>query len=110
MSELLALPSNYRLYTGHNYPPDTRATREEGSKAKAFTTVGEQREENKHVKDGMMEAEFIKWRSKRDSSLAEPKIIHQALQFNIRAGHLPRAGSEGYMFFKVPLKVPEASF
>lgn len=110
MSELLALPSRYRLYTGHDYPPDSRKSNEEGAKAKPFTTVGEQRKENKHVKDGTVEEDFIKWRSDRDSGLAEPKIIHQALQFNIRAGHLPTAGSEGFMFFKVPLKVSEASF
>ena len=108
MSELLALPPHYRLYTGHDYPPDSRETNESGSKAKPFTTVEEQRKENKHVKDGTKKEEFIKWRSDRDSGLAEPKLIHQALQFNIRAGHLPTTDSEGYMYFKVPLKVPEA--
>ncbi len=110
MSSLLALPPDYRLYTGHDYPPDSRPVNEQGSKARPYTTVEEQKIGNKHVKDGTKEEEFIEWRSKRDVGLAEPKLIHQALQFNIRGGHLPKAGPEGYMFFKVPLKVPQASF
>lgn len=43
-------------------------------------------------------------------SLPEPRFIHQALQFNIRAGHSSTAAVEGYLFFKVPLKVTQASF
>ena len=108
MSELLALPTHYRLYTGHDYPPESREVDEYGSKAKQYATVEEQRKENKHIKEGTKKEEFIQWRSERDSGLAEPKLIHQALQFNIRAGHLPTSGPEGYMFFKVPLKVPQA--
>jgi glyoxylase-like metal-dependent hydrolase (beta-lactamase superfamily II) len=104
MSILLALPPDYRLYTGHDYPPETREAGEDGSKAIPFTTVERQRNENKHVKVGTKKEEFIQWRSDRDSGLAEPKLIHQALQFNIRAGHLPAPESGGYVFFKVPVK------
>lgn len=109
MSKLLALPADYRLYTGHDYPPDGRQSSKEGaSKAVPYTTVGEQRRGNKHVKDGTIKEDFVKWRSERDAGLAEPKIIHQALQFNIRGGRLPKADCEGYRYFRVPLKVPQA--
>jgi len=109
MTKLLAFPVDYRLYTGHDYAPDMRQSHNESvKKAIPFTTVREQRSENKHVKDGTTKEDFVKMRSERDASLAEPKIIHQALQFNIRGGHLPKADSEGYRFFRVPLKVPQA--
>lgn len=108
ITKLLTLSVNYRLYTGHGYRPDSRQTMVEGvSKATAFTTVGEQRSKNKHVKGGTMEEDFVRLRLERDAGLAGPKIIHQALQFNIRAGHLPAADFEGYMFFRVPLKLPQ---
>ena len=115
MSTLLGLPVDYRLYTGHDYPPDdrqhpnmTNGASEGGGKEVPFTTVKEQKERNKHVKDGTVQEDFVKWRSERDAGLAEPKIIHQALQFNIRGGRLPGADQEGYRFFRVPLKVPQA--
>jgi len=109
MTKLLALPADYRLYTGHDYPPDSRQSNNEStSKAVPYTTVRQQRRENKHVKEGTIKEDFVKWRSERDAGLAEPKIIHQALQFNIRGGRLPKADSEGYRSFRVPLKVPQA--
>jgi glyoxylase-like metal-dependent hydrolase (beta-lactamase superfamily II) len=108
MSTLLGLPADYRLYTGHDYPPDSREAGSDGSKAVPFTTVEKQRIENKHVKIGTKKEDFIQWRSERDARLAEPKLIHQALQFNIRAGRLPAAEAEGYVFFKVPVQNAQA--
>lgn len=64
--KLLNLPPHYRLYTGHDYPPDSRAEVEAGIKEIPFTTVEKQRAENKHVKSGTLEEEFIKWRTGRD--------------------------------------------
>jgi glyoxylase-like metal-dependent hydrolase (beta-lactamase superfamily II) len=64
--KLLNLPPHYRLYTGHDYPPDSRAEVEAGIKEIPFTTVQKQRAENKHVKSGTMEEEFVKWRTDRD--------------------------------------------
>jgi hypothetical protein len=57
-------------------------------------------EHNKHLKRGTSETEFVSWRTERDAGLAEPKLIHQALQVNIRAGRLPRDG-----LLHVPVKV-----
>lgn len=101
---LLSLPEHYRLYVGHDYPPEGRAANEAGEKYKAYTTVKEQREENKHVKAGTKEEDFVKFRSERDAVLGEPRLLHQSLQFNIRAGKLPAATEGGDMFLHVPVK------
>jgi len=101
MRRLLSLPPHYRLYTGHDYPPESR-------KEQAFFTVAQQNEGNKHVKAGVPEEDFVKWRTERDASLSEPRLIHHALQINIRAGGLPQASPHGYRFLHIPLKLPEA--
>jgi glyoxylase-like metal-dependent hydrolase (beta-lactamase superfamily II) len=106
MQKLLALPKHYRLYTGHDYPPEERAAGENGEKCRAYTTVEEQKNENKHVKTGVVKEEFIRWRSARDSSLGEPRLLHQSLQFNIRGGRLPKLHN-GMRLLHVPLKVSE---
>ena len=93
MSKFLSLPRNYRIYIGHDYPPATRAR-----KPLPYTTVADQREGNKHVKDGTSEDKFVKWRSERGRGLAEPKLINQALQFNIMGGHLPEVAADGQIF------------
>ena len=104
MQKLLSLPSDYKLYTGHDYPPG--ASRD----PKPYVTVGEQRKGNKHVKGGTPEKDFVQWREERDSGLNEPRLIHQALQVNIRGGRLPfsKDGSRGRVFLSMPVKMPEA--
>ncbi|KAF2799281.1 Metallo-hydrolase/oxidoreductase [Melanomma pulvis-pyrius CBS 109.77] len=104
MSRLLSLPPGFRLYSGHDYPPNQGEERKE---PRAFATVAEQREKNKHVHDGVSMNEFVQWRTQRDATLGEPRLLHQALQFNIRAGQLPAVSDHGHRFFHVPLKVPE---
>ncbi|KAI5928324.1 metallo-beta-lactamase superfamily protein [Camillea tinctor] len=101
MARLLALPPHYRLYSGHDYPSA-------GQEPRACATVAEQRDRNKHVGGGAPEDAFVAWRRERDAGLAEPRLIHQALQFNVRAGRLPRPGPAGDRFLHVPLKVPPA--
>lgn len=108
MQKLLNLPPNYRLYTGHDYPPEAREASDGGIKEMPYTTVERQRRENKHVKEGTKEEDFVQWRSERDSGLSEPRLIHQALQVNIRGGRLPQPDSQGMRFLYVPLKVPDA--
>ncbi len=101
---LLGFPEHYRLYIGHDYPPESRAENEAGERHKAYTTVKEQKEENKHVKAGTTEEEFVKFRSERDAALGSPRLLHQSLQFNIRAGNLPKATPEGDMLLHIPVK------
>ena len=99
---------HFRFYTGHDYLPDSRAASEVGEKFKAYTTVEEQRRENKHVKIGTEEGDFVIWRRERDAQLGEPRLLHQALPFNIRGGRLPKATQGGDGGLKVPLKVSDA--
>jgi glyoxylase-like metal-dependent hydrolase (beta-lactamase superfamily II) len=96
--KLLSMPGEYKLYTGHDYP--------DGRDALSYTTVAVQRETNKYVKNGTNEEDFVKWRRERDSGLGEPKLLHQALQTNIRAGRLPAKNKDGLRLFSVPIKGP----
>ena len=61
---------------------------------------------NKHLKSGTGEDEFVKWRGERDATLSNPRLLHQSLQVNLRAGNLPDADEEGRVFFKLPVHVP----
>jgi glyoxylase-like metal-dependent hydrolase (beta-lactamase superfamily II) len=99
---LLALPGHYRLYTGHDYPP------EGGERGPVpYVTVAEQRARNKHVKDGTEEDEFVRWRRERDAGLKEPRLLHPALQTNIRGGRLAETGEgSGITFLSLPVQMP----
>jgi glyoxylase-like metal-dependent hydrolase (beta-lactamase superfamily II) len=97
MHKLLALPDHFKLYTGHDYPP-------EGREAKPYYTVAEQREQNKHVGKSVKEDDFVKWRAQRDGQLGEPRLLHQAIQVNIRGGRLPKKDADGIVMFMVPVK------
>lgn len=101
MQRILSLPEDYQLYVGHDYPSDRDI--------QCVSTVGNQKKNNKHVKTGTTEAEFIKFRQNRDAALGTPRLQHPALQVNIRAGRLPAADDDGRVFFKIPLQYP-ASF
>ncbi|KAF5866845.1 hypothetical protein ETB97_008649 [Aspergillus alliaceus] len=103
MQKLLELPPEFKLYTGHDYPPSTAAPSREPM---PFATVDEQRKRNKHV--GESRSEFVQWRQTRDSGLKEPKLLHQALQINIRGGKLPRSpdGSRR-IFLHIPVTLSE---
>lgn len=105
MQTLLSLPAHYKLFTGHDYPPEERPLSEDGRRHKAYTTVAEQNESNKHVKAGTEEADFVAWRAGRDLSLGEPGLLHQSLQFNLRGDRLPRPSSNGDRILKIPLKI-----
>ena len=106
MQKLLSLPGHFKLYTGHDYPPENRdvlaGEHVAGSKAVPYTTVESQSHQNKHVKLGTQMDEFVKWRSERDSGLAEPKLLAQAMQANVRGGRLPKESSEGFKLTDVP--------
>ncbi|BGP74325.1 putative Metallo-beta-lactamase domain protein [Rhodotorula toruloides] len=98
---LLSLPSHFRLFSGHNYPSSPLF--EEGNRCSA--TVREQRELNRHFKEGTGKEEFVRLREERDRQLQEPRLLHQSLQVNIRAGRLPK-NSQGKPFFRIPVHAP----
>ncbi|KAL4893276.1 beta-lactamase-like protein [Aspergillus ambiguus] len=105
MKRLLGLPPSFRLYTGHDYPPAAAdgCVRE----PLPYVTVSEQDERNKHAKRESSEEEFVKWRSERDEALKEPRLMHQALQVNVRGGRLPHKVKDGQVLLSFVVHVPE---
>ena len=99
IEEILALPDETRVFTGHDYQPGGRAPRWE-------STVAEQKKSNPHVA-GMTEDAFVALRTKRDTTLPMPKLILHALQVNIRAGRLPEPEANGARYLKFPLNALE---
>lgn len=104
MQSLLELPSDTRLYTGHDYPPSGESASRDPV---PYTTVRDQRERNKHVKTGSTEEEFVRWRTERDSGLNEPRLLHQAMQVNVRGGKMPGGKAQnGKAMFQFVVHVP----
>ena len=95
--KLLSLPDETRMFMCHDYPP------EGGREHACETTVGEQRQSNIHLKDGISEADFVKMRTERDATLDMPRLILPSIQVNIRAGQMPPAEDNGTVYLKVPL-------
>ncbi|EJM84908.1 Zn-dependent hydrolase, glyoxylase [Pseudomonas sp. GM74] len=94
--KLLAFPADVRLYICHDYPP-------EGRVPECMTTVGEQRKNNIHVRDGIDENAFVEMRTRRDAGLGMPTLLLPAIQVNVRAGNMPPAESNGVTYLKIPL-------
>ncbi|KAJ5517160.1 hypothetical protein N7527_008720 [Penicillium freii] len=96
--KLLSLPDHFKIWTGHDYPP-------EGRDPVPWVSVQGHKKLNKHLKDGISEEEFVTLRKERDAGLAAPKLLHQSLQVNIRAGHLPSPTKFGHRLLHLPLKL-----
>ncbi|WP_030129375.1 MBL fold metallo-hydrolase [Pseudomonas sp. QTF5] len=94
--KLLAFPASVRLYVCHDYPPTGRAPQ-------CQSTVGEQRQSNIHIHDGIDEAAFVAMRTQRDAGLGMPTLLLPAIQVNVRAGNLPPAEENGVSYLKIPL-------
>ena len=81
IQRILQLPSETRLFTGHDYRPNGRA-------ACWRSTVAVQKANNLHLQNGN-EVEFVKFRTERDRSLPLPVLMLPALQINLAGGRLP---------------------
>jgi glyoxylase-like metal-dependent hydrolase (beta-lactamase superfamily II) len=97
-AKMFALPDHVKIWVGHDYPPDGRES------VLPYATVAEHRRNNKHFREGITERDFIHMRSTRDKTLSEPKLLHQALQMNIRGGHLPAPNAAGQALLHLPLR------
>ena len=98
IGKILSLPPDTRLHLCHDYPPAGRAPA-------WVCSVGEQREKNIHVHDGVSEAGFVGMRNARDRTLAMPVLILPAVQVNVRAGCLPAPEDNGVSYLKIPLNL-----
>lgn len=97
IQKILALPDETRIFVGHDY-------KAEGRDDYAWeTTVGAQKQLNKHVGEGKSRADFVRMRAARDAELAMPRLIIPSLQVNMRAGQMPPADDNGVSYLKVPV-------
>lgn len=92
---ILALPVDTRLFTGHDYPPESRGPRWEA-------TVAEHRAQNVDLKDTDADG-FVAERQARDAELGVPDAMLAALQINLRGGRLPDLEADGQAYLKIPL-------
>jgi glyoxylase-like metal-dependent hydrolase (beta-lactamase superfamily II) len=75
-------PHETPIYLCHDYPEG------KGRELQYTTTVGEEREKNIHVRDGISKDEFVTLRTARDKTLDLPTYIFPAVQINGNAGTL----------------------
>ena len=99
IKRLQALPPETRLFMCHDYKAPGR------DQYAWETTVKEQREKNVHVREGVTEDEFVAMRSKRDATLAAPRLLLPSIQVNIRAGKFPPKEANGVRYLVIPVKV-----
>ena len=97
IQRLYQLPDETPMYMCHDYQPNGRELR-------YVTSVGEQKQQNIHVAADTDSKDFVQKRTKRDQTLAVPKLIYPAVQVNIRGGQLPAEESNGTAYIKIPLK------
>ncbi|WP_404339394.1 MBL fold metallo-hydrolase [Pseudoalteromonas mariniglutinosa] len=96
LQRILALPDETQLWMCHDYQPA-------GRKLAHQTTVAEQRAHNIHMQGN--KAHYIRSREQRDATLSVPKLLHPAIQMNIRAGQLPAVNTNKQRFLTIPLTV-----
>jgi len=94
---LLSLPDQTRLYLCHDYKAPGRDT------YAWETSVGEERQQNVHVHDGVSEDQFIAMREARDATLEMPRLILPSIQVNMRGGHMPEPENNGTSYLKLPI-------
>ena len=94
---LLSLPDQTGLHLCHDYKAPGRDT------YAWETSVGEEREHNVHVRDGVSEDQFVAMREARDATLGMPRLILPSIQVNMRGGHLPEPEDNGMRYLKLPI-------
>ena len=94
--KLFALPGDYRMYVGHDYPP-------EGARGPlCMTTVAEQKTGNVRLNQQVGKADFVARRRADDTGKAVPPLILPSLQANMRTGKFGKAVN-GMQYVKLPL-------
>ncbi len=97
IQRLFALPDETRVFLCHDYPPAYRG------EVVFETTIGEEKAENIHFRNGTTRDQFIEIRTTRDATLSMPKLILPSVQVNMRAGDMPPAEDNGVRYMKVPI-------
>lgn len=95
---LYSLPDATRTFPAHDYQPGGRELRYE-------STIGEQKRSNIHIKADTLKEDFVAFRTKRDATLAAPRLLLPSVQININAGILPERESNQVSYLKIPLNL-----
>jgi glyoxylase-like metal-dependent hydrolase (beta-lactamase superfamily II) len=93
---LYALPDEARVFTLHDYQPGGRELRFE-------STIGEERRENVHIREGVTKEEFVALRANLEQGKEFPTLLFPSVQVNIDGGRLPRPESNGMSYLKLPI-------
>ena len=96
---LMDLPRETRTFLCHDYKAPGR------DDFVWETTIGQERDSNVHVHEGVGEDEFVEMRTRRDATLGMPRLILPSIQVNMRGGHLPEPEENGTRYLKLPLDV-----
>ena len=96
IQRLYALPDETRVFLCHDYPAAD-------SEPERATTVAAQKSSNAQLRADTGEADYVAFRTRRDATLAVPRLLYPALQVNIRAGALPPADAEGRRLLRLPV-------
>ena len=94
--KIYTLPDKTKIFVGHDYGTSSRDISWE-------TTIKKSKESNIQLNAQTSEEDFIKFRTERDKTLKEPKLIYESIQVNIDAGKLPEKEDNGGVFFKLPI-------
>jgi glyoxylase-like metal-dependent hydrolase (beta-lactamase superfamily II) len=95
--KIYTLPEHYRVFTGHDYMPH-------GRQLKYESTIGEEKKQNIQLNIETTREKFVEQRTKRDKTLAAPRLLLPSVQLNIDAGRLPKAEENGTPYLKIPLR------
>jgi len=94
---LYELPDATRVFLCHDYPAA-------GAEAQCASTIGAEKTGNVQLSAATSEADYVALRSRRDATLAAPRLLYPSLQVNICAGRLPPADAAGRRFLRLPLQ------
>lgn len=95
--KLYTLPDHFRVFVGHDYPPQGRGVAFE-------STIGEEKRKNIQLNIETPRAQFVAFRNERDKALAAPRLLLPSVQINIDAGHLPKPEQNGTSYIKIPMR------
>jgi glyoxylase-like metal-dependent hydrolase (beta-lactamase superfamily II) len=93
--KLLALPDEYRMYVGHDYPPAGRGPQ-------CMATITEQKATNIRVREGITREQYVTKRNKDDEGKSVPKLLLPSIQVNLRGGTFGNA-VKGVQYVKLPV-------
>lgn len=94
--KLFGLPDAYRIYVGHDYPPESRRG------PQCMATVGEQKEHNFRLNEKVTKETFVALRNADDKGKEVPPLLLPSIQANLRSGGFGEAVA-GTQFIKLPL-------